>query len=55
MVVKQLIEGGYHVKGTHLSPDQRKVQDPEVRKTYTKNPGQAGRARGSQCGVQSET
>jgi hypothetical protein len=32
MVVKKLIEGGGHMKGTHTNPEVRKEQNPEVRK-----------------------
>jgi hypothetical protein len=39
MVVKKLIEGGEHVKGTHTNPELRKKskkQDPALRKKYKK-------------------
>jgi hypothetical protein len=32
LVVKQLIAGGEHVKGTHMNPETRKKQNPALRK-----------------------
>ena len=46
LVAKQLIAGGDHVKGTHLSPDVRKKQNPALRKKQNpalrKKPDQPG-------------